>query len=282
MNINAVNFHLTKYCNYKCKFCFAEFNDKPLDKGLSKLEMFEIIELCAKNNIKKISFAGGEPMLCTWLNELIIYAKKLKLTTMLVTNGHFLTEEWLKSVDGSLDWVSLSIDSIDRNSLLKIGRARGRKTLSENEFFMKFEYLKKQKIKLKINTVVNQINYKEDLREFILKAKPKRWKIFKVLPVSGQSDKTINEMTIDDVQFEFFINKNKTILRQNINMVVENNDLMTNSYLMIDPFGRFFDNSTKKLSYSKPILKVGFQNAISQISYSYEKFIERGGVWDWE
>ncbi|WP_282071372.1 hypothetical protein [Polaribacter atrinae] len=41
----------------------------------------------AAAGFEKITFAGGEPMLCPWLPKLIKTAKELGLTTMIVTNG---------------------------------------------------------------------------------------------------------------------------------------------------------------------------------------------------
>jgi hypothetical protein len=46
---------------------------------------------------------------------------------------------------------------------------------------------------------------------------------------------------------------------------------------MIDPFGRFFDNSLGRLRYSAPILKVGLRTAFAAVSYRHERFMERGG-----
>ena len=37
--------------------------------------MLHVINEISQYNIQKITFAGGEPILCKWLDELIIYAK---------------------------------------------------------------------------------------------------------------------------------------------------------------------------------------------------------------
>lgn len=282
MNISAINFHLTKHCNYKCKFCFATFADKPLKTILSKGDMIQIINQCTEHSVSKISFVGGEPMLCNWLDELIIYAKNNGLTTMLVTNGSLLTSTWLKKVQNYLDWVSLSIDSLETETLRKIGRSRGKKTLSREKLIGLIESIQVMNIRFKINTVVNALNYTENMNDFMIKASPKRWKIFQVLPIKGQSDNTINEMKISDEQFEYFLINHKKAQNRIKNFVVENNELMTNSYVMIDPFGRFFDNTNHQLNYSEPILNVGFEEAYKQINFSLDKFNLRDGNWSWK
>ena len=48
---------------------------------------------------------------------------------------------------------------------------------------------------------------------------------------------------------------------------------------MIDPAGRFFDNNEEHYSYSSPILQVGVINALNEMKYDIQKFIERGGFY---
>jgi radical S-adenosyl methionine domain-containing protein 2 len=59
---------------------------------------------------------------------------------------------------------------------------------------------------------------------------------------------------------------------------------MLASYLMIDPFGRFFansDNTKNKIAkgadyaYSSPILNVGIMQAFEQIEFNFDRFINR-------
>jgi len=89
--IPSVNFHLWEPCNMRCKFCFATFQDVKqsiLPKGhLPKKEAIEVVKKLAIYGFKKITFAGGEPLLCPWLPDLMKTAKELGMTTMIVTNG---------------------------------------------------------------------------------------------------------------------------------------------------------------------------------------------------
>ena len=114
--IPSVNYHLWKPCNMRCGFCFATFQEIKADilpEGhLGREDCLLIVESLARAGFRKINFAGGEPTLCRWLPELINRAKELGLTTSVVTNGSRLTREWLGSINGSLDWVTLSIHSL--------------------------------------------------------------------------------------------------------------------------------------------------------------------------
>ena len=65
-------------------------------------------------------------------------------------------------------------------------------------------------------------------------------------------------------------------------MVPESNDLMTGSYVMVDPAGRLFDNVSGHHTYSRPILKVGVDEAFGDVSVDSSRFLLRGGLYDWQ
>jgi len=283
--IPAVNFHLWEPCNMRCNFCFATFQDVKqtiLPKGhLPKEQAIKIVTDLAQSGFQKITFVGGEPTLCPWLPDLIAEAKKWGMTTMLVTNGTRLSTTFLESNKHHLDWITLSVDSLEENCNLKTGRAiNGKKTISKKEYYNLVDSIKSFGYGLKINTVVTTENCNEILIDFIEFAQPTRWKIFQVLPISGQNDGKVNELEITKETFENFIMRNKKESTK-IEIVPENNSQMKGSYVMVDPAGRFFTNSNGKHRYSQPILEVGRQNALKEMDYDKEKFEERGGLYDW-
>lgn len=280
--IPSVNFHLWEPCNMKCKFCFATFQDVKntiLPKGhLPKADAINIIRQLAELGFQKISFAGGEPTLCPWLSDLIEVAKSYNMTTMLITNGSNLSYEFLCKNKSSLDWIALSVDSLKAETNRLEGRASANgETLSNQEYYNLIQNIKKEKYKLKINTVIHRYNYREDISDFILEANPERWKVMQVLPIKGQNDKYIAAMEITHKQFNEFVNRHSHIKQS----IFEDNHAMTNSYVMIDPAGRFFDNTKKKHTYSAPILDVGAEKALNQMNYNFEDFLLRGGQYEW-
>ena len=64
-------------------------------------------------------------------------------------------------------------------------------------------------------------------------------------------------------------------------MIPESNDAIKGSYVMVDPAGRFFNNTKAAYNYSLPILEVGIKNALETMNYNIEKFIDRGGIYNW-
>lgn len=284
--IKSVNFHLWEPCNMRCKFCFATFQDVKktiLPKGhLPKEESIQVVKELAQFGFEKITFVGGEPTLCPWLSELIFTAKQAGMTTMIVTNGSNLADEFLKMNVGLLDWITISIDSLNEQTNLKIGRAIvGRKAILIDDYKVLIDRIKKYNYRLKINTVVCSENVSEDLSPIIEYSKPERWKIFQVLPIKGQNDFEFEKFEICQERFKKFIVRHNH-LSSLTKIVSESNNDMTGSYAMVDPAGRFFDNSKGAYNYSDPILKEGIQKSYSQINIDFDKFLERGGLYNWE
>ncbi|MCG9126009.1 viperin family antiviral radical SAM protein, partial [Candidatus Poribacteria bacterium] len=216
--IPAVNYHLWEPCNYKCHFCFATFQDVKKDMNLPKghlpeIESISVVDEMAGIGFEKINFAGGEPTLCPWLPNLIIRAKKHGMVTSIVTNGSKITKQWLDGLDGSLDWIGLSIDTVDPEKLKRLGRARaGKFPMSEDNYLDVVEVIKQYKIRLKINTVVTSVTWDEDFTSFIKHAEPERWKLFQVLPIEGQNDQHIDDFTISHKQYNDYVVLSQVII----------------------------------------------------------------------
>jgi radical S-adenosyl methionine domain-containing protein 2 len=269
----------------RCKFCFATFQDVKhsiLPKGhLPKEQAIEVVLHLAEIGFEKITFAGGEPTLCPWLPNLIATAKQAGLTTMIVTNGSKLTDSFLQANQHHLDWIAVSIDSLNADTNIAIGRAISGKTPLQLDYYTSLvDRVKQHGYGLKINTVVSSKNCNEDMNHLIRHAKPTRWKLLQVLPMKGQNDLNIDNFKISDEQFQLFID-NHNGLRDITSIVPENNEQMTGSYAMVDPAGRFYDNTTGEHKYSKPILDIGARLAIQQMSYDFSKFVSRGGIYNW-
>ena len=145
----------------RCKFCFATFQDVKttiLPKGhLPKEQVLEVVRKLAKFGFEKITFAGGEPTLCPWLTDLIKEAKQQGMTTMIVTNGSQLNTSFLEQNRDYLDWIAISVDSLDDDVNLQAGRAvLGKKVMSKARYLALVKQIKQFGYRLKINTVVSQ------------------------------------------------------------------------------------------------------------------------------
>ena len=254
-----------------------------LPKGhLPEEKCISVVDRIAKAGFEKINFAGGEPTLCRWLPNLIIRAKNHGMITSIVTNGSRITDQLLDNLNGNLDWIALSIDTVNPEKLEHLGRAiHGNIPISEEEYLRIVSDIKGRGIRLKINTVVTSVTWQDDFTSFIRLAQPERWKLLQVLPVERQNDAHIADFKISTDQFKAYVQRNRTVENDGISVVPENNELMMESYVMIDPAGRFFDNAQGTYTYSRPILEVGVEAALDDILIDTERFHERGGKYDW-
>ena len=274
--IPAINFHLLQACNMRCEYCFAanlHMTCLPLN------EASEIVRLLSQAGFKKINFAGGEPMLYPELDSLIREAKESGMTTSIVTNGTKVTNIWLDAMSGYLDWVTLSIDSANPDTHNRSGRATGGRPLTTDRYLEMCSSIRRHGMRLKINTVVTLYNHEEDMTGFIREAAPERWKIMQALVVMGQNDRNAGLFEVTGGQFDAYVERNRSV--EGIKVVPESNDLMTGSYVMVDPIGCFFDNAKGSHTYSRPILKVGVSSALQDVKTDPERFGMRGGNYEW-
>lgn len=271
VNAVSVNWHVWPRCNYTCKFCFATFTDIP--EALSRREALRIPGLLASAGTQKLTFAGGEPLLCPHLDELLKEAKAVGMTTMIVTNGSLLTETLLQRISRFVDWIALSIDSGSEQTERALGRGTGSHVVRAIDAASR---IRRRGIGLKVNTVVTALNWREEMSWLIRDLAPERWKVFQMLVIKGENDPLSETLRVTDGQFGFFLRTHEVLAP-----IPEDNRAMSGSYLMMDPMGRLFQNTGGEYSYSDPVLRVGFQTAINQVGWDRRKFLRRGGQYDW-
>eukprot|EP01043_Picozoa_sp_COSAG02_P016143 COSAG02_NODE_704_length_18279_cov_100.299560_11_plen_676_part_00 len=273
----TANWHLEKTCNYKCKFCYAHFADEAT-VNLDEATGLRLLDAMKDWGVFKVNFAGGEPLLNQHLGAYLKHAKEIGLKTSIITNATKLTSTWLQSYAPYIDQVGISCDSLDDAVNIRLGRGSGTHVAITERAFRRLRELNDTLslgIKLKLNTVVTSQNHSEDWSNFIARNGVDRWKVFKVLRIEGENDETFDELDVTDAEFNAFRERHADVEQ----MVSEDNDEMTSSYIMITPDGRFYQNTEGRYTKSQPILDVGMQIALEQVGFDYEKFQRRGGAY---
>ncbi len=109
-NPDNLTIMVTGECQCNCEHCLAY---KMGEEGeLSKNEIFDIIDQALELGASQITFEGGEPTLREDLPELIGHIDKNKATSMIVTNGQYLTKDRVKNLkEHGLDYINVSIDN---------------------------------------------------------------------------------------------------------------------------------------------------------------------------
>lgn len=278
----VVNWHITESCNFKCQYCFAHWNKtckvellhseydvKALLNQISDIPNIIENKTGVKFESLRLNLVGGETFLYkNQVKYIIKEAVNLGFKLSAITNGSRLNDDLIYLIGKYFDTIGFSVDSISDETNILIGRTLKDRAIQANDILEIIAKIRQinANITIKINTVVNHLNYSEILMNFITKVNPNKWKIFKMLPI------TTNNLCISDEKFQQFL-LNHNDLAEIIS--AEDNDEMTQSYLMIDPLGRFFQNKGKNLegySYSEPILQVGIEKAFSQIKFDLSKF----------
>lgn len=282
----AVNWHFWPWCNYGCKFCFARFEDIPLADRLPREIALLVPAMLKQAGAEKITFVGGEPTLCPFLDELLIESKNVGLTTCIVSNASGLTEEFLTANANYIDWIGLSIDASNDSLHAKIGRGKRSDLKRESSHHLAeareaWIRCKQHGIRMKLNTVVCRHNVNDDMSELVSELRPERWKIFQVLPVEGQNDDDIDDLLISSNEFQTWVERHSHIEEIGIQFVPESNDLMRGSYAMMDAIGRFYSNADGGHRYGPSVIEVGVQQAWEDICFFEERFLKRGGIYEW-
>ena len=237
-------------------------------------EQLKIPSMLYDTGCEKLTFVGGEPLLSSTLPTLLKESKEVGLTTMIVTNGSLLSERFISEYHQIIDWISLSIDSQYEEIQFLLGRGFSNHV---EQTIRNVQHIQNAEIRLKLNSVVTKYTINEEMGPFIERLQPERWKVFQMLPVTGQNDQYVGELAISRNEFDIFIDHHRYMPCA----VFEDNDTMRGSYVMLSPDGRFFSNATGGHVYTNSILEIGVEKALEQNSWSMEKFQARGGLYSW-
>lgn len=284
VNQLVINYHITEKCNYDCHYCYAKWA-KPNELHRNVDDMKTVLSNLAEyflspNPIQKqlqyqsvrLNFAGGEPLLLKQrFIDALDYAIELGFKTSIITNGHLITDQFIVDHSHKLQLLGISYDSYSIEGQQQIGRITPTgKVLSPERLQSIFKQVKSQSptTDLKINTVVNQYNTEENFTKLMAEIQPNKWKVLRVLPVFDSIQPISNQ------QFDAFVERHQSVAHF---MSAENNDSMTNSYLMLSPDGAFFQNGNNEQGYfkSRSLLTTPVDIALAETGFDAAKFAQR-------
>jgi radical S-adenosyl methionine domain-containing protein 2 len=225
---------------------------------------------------RKVTFVGGEPTLVKSLPSLVRFADELGMASMIATNGTGLTDQLLDQLAPPLTnrahpgAVKFSLDS----GIGSVEKALGRGTGHHVELLLnRAAAVRARGIPLMVNTVVTALNWQEEMHDILGELGPiERWKVLQVLRIEGQNDREWDSLKVTTDQFWQFVDRHR-----DLKPIPEDNNAMTESYVMVDPLGRFFQNTGGRHNFSRPILEVGVEAALSDVRWDRAKFLARGG-----
>ena len=273
---NVVNYHITNFCNYHCAYCFGKFDrkDEPTFDEAKKVvdnvaEYFKTFQIADG----RINFAGGEPTLYKRLNELIEYTHSKGIAVSVVTNGSLLTDDRVRSWEGKVSCVGVSIDSVVALTNCMIGRCRAQGAMGFDDYIKTATILRKYSIDLKINTVVSKLNHLENLCPLYRELKPKKIKLLQMHLVEGVNDRA-KQYRVSEKEFQDFCSRHKEF--ESI-IVEEPCGSMENSYLMINPSGEMQINDNGKYKTFGLLSEHSLYELLLNAPMDSEKFNSRYG-----
>lgn len=284
----VVNWHITEACNYSCRYCYAKWDGegKELlhDWGRTRKLLDQIQAYFHPANFLnplqrhmswsgvRLNLAGGEPLLYReQVLRVLRYAKAAGMGTSIISNGSRFDEALMDQMAPLISMLGISLDSANPIANRGIGRADNRGVLLDVDFakdMLARARLVNPSMRLKLNTVVNALNHEEDMSLLVRAVRPNRWKIFRMLEV------VTRELAVSSGQFHAFVARHGAFRDV---MCVEDNDEMSESYIMIDPLGRFFQNTTGRQGYhySEPIDAIGAAPAFDAWRFAVGSYASR-------
>lgn len=232
---NSVCWNITSRCNDNCLFCYRDRDSRDMDFERQKI----IVEKIAGSGIRKVTFAGGEPLMVDRLRDLILYAKQKGLIVSLTTNGILMTDEWLEFCVRNLDWITFSLDGADEKTQTAMGRNPGH-TERTRGLLEKIKNTDMKRCRVKLNTVVSRVNqdYVTDIADWVLGYSVSRWKLFQFVPLRGSAREHGERFFISDESFARTVEKVRQLMgEEGQRVAVSGRENIESAYFVIFPNG---------------------------------------------
>lgn len=267
LNGLVINLHYTEACNYRCRQCFARFGVTPL-----RFEDWKRIidNISSSVVVRRFNLAGGEPLACSYIQQMIDYIHSLGIDCSIITNGSLLTPEFIRTNAGKLSMIGISVDAITHEDNLRLGRADAQgKTLSARRLRSLAKAIHAAGMTLKINTVVNSVNASLDFTDLIGKLAPDRWKLLRMVHIDGVNDSS-SDLLVNDEQFAEFV-----LRHQALSPEVEDLDDIVNSYIFVNPHGQLVNNTGNRYKNGESLLDHPFITELRRSGFNLFRYLKR-------
>lgn len=152
---DTVYLEVTRVCNLRCSHCFNN-SGKKISGQLTRKQFELIIDDLAENGVQEIRFTGGEPLVFDDIMFLIKKTSMLGLRTSIGTNATLIDAKMANILaENGLHSAIVSLDGLERHNDRIRGSGAFKGAISG------INHLKKNKIDVRVNTVVMRSNFEE-------------------------------------------------------------------------------------------------------------------------
>ncbi|MBN1523306.1 MAG: radical SAM protein [Spirochaetales bacterium] len=161
---------VTKRCNFRCRYCYAESNERiasTCPEDLNEQDTLKILKIMRKD-VDNIYFSGGEPLLRKDIVDIVKACRTLNYHIVgLTTNGILLPRK--HEIAEYLDYLTISLDTLDEKKNDMMCGVKDGTSKKIIEIIKEFAAMQKEKkFSLLINAVITEHNIPDiyDLMDF--------------------------------------------------------------------------------------------------------------------
>jgi radical SAM protein with 4Fe4S-binding SPASM domain len=154
--------HITDFCNLRCKHCYQDRFDKEKDITLDKIkEIVDKISLSLYDKKISVNITGGEPLLREDIFEILNYINEKEnfKEINIITNGTIINDEIIKNLNSikKFKYLKVSLEShiIEKNDFIR-GKGNFQEVINNIKCFRE-----KSNKKILIMMTLSSLNYKD-------------------------------------------------------------------------------------------------------------------------
>jgi len=230
-SFNKICLRVTRKCNLSCEFCLTPHSKD--SNELSADEFLKILSFLKKKSLRAISISGGEPLLKTDIDKIIIGANNLGLSVTLTTNGTILTKQHIIAIRQSKTRVKVSING-DNYSHNKLANQNVFSTIDHNIDKM-IEY----GIELSLNTVITSKNFNvfDEVISYAINKGIKRIRFIVFIP-RGRGYINSNQFMLSAKQIDYLVNNISNLNEKYKNKLsIRYSDFFKSTYIVLETDG---------------------------------------------
>lgn len=211
-----ISMNLTKKCNLRCIQCFSNSGELK-EKELTTKQMYNLFSKMREHGTFYICLGGGEPLTRPDLIDILKDGKKKQLAVSIVSNGLLLTKELIEQLNEcDVDYFWVSFEGLKDNHEKLRGKGTFDRTIEKLELLQKY-YKGRTALRMSIN------NFNIDEIEDIVKIAEKYdIDLVRFTPLLSFGRAEGKELTINQEQYIYFLNKVKNIKSNKVEIIYPN------------------------------------------------------------